>query len=60
MPPKKKPETVTVLVMAKNIYDETGAKRLRRERFECSSQFAENIRAGDDEAGRESRLEIIG
>jgi hypothetical protein len=59
MAPRKKSDTVTVLVMAANIYDTEGEKRFKRERFECSREFAEAIRAGDEEAGRELRLEIL-
>lgn len=57
MAPKEK--TVTVLVMAKNIYDPEGGKRLKRDRFECDAAWAKAIIEEDEANERERRLEIL-
>lgn len=54
-----KPKTATVIVMCSNIYAPDGVKHLKGSRFECEKEWAENIRAGDVDAERDYRLEII-
>jgi len=55
----KKATTATVLVMCSNIYSPDGVKQTKGARFECEKDWAEAIRAGDVEAERDYRLEII-
>ena len=56
---KPKTKTATVIVMCSNIYGQDGIKHLKGSRFECDRDWAENIRSGDVEDGRDYRLEII-